>query len=296
MKNPALLTIPVLAALLASHPCHARPIRINVLDSDVEDSAWVFFGKVESIVKTGTSQGGVEKLDMLSVATKVRIPVKGKLKAGDSLSFLHWRVNASSPPVINGLSYQPLDKGATYLFFLEDDNGQARLLAPESWIVKVPGPLVKVLKQTPKGKSPTSHLVNLLVGLVENIKGDGHAAVHLLSTSKELKSRLKAKKFKKSFVKSLVKLTRSAKDENTLLAAYTFLGDLGETSVIKDIVDFIAEDKETGIIKQNAVNWLQGFSPGDQAKGLEEIIKKSGDPAVVEYAKERLKECKKQMQ
>lgn len=296
MRNTALLTIPFLAALLASHPCHARPIRINVLDSDVEDCAWVFIGKVESIVETGTSQSGVEKLDILRVDTKVRIPVKGKLKAGDSLSFMHWKVNASSPPMINGLSYVPLEKGSLYLFFLEDDHGQARLIAPESWIVRIPGALVKVLKQKPKGKSPKSHLLNLLIGLIENIKGDGHAAVHLLSTSKALKSRMKTKKFKKSFVKSLVKLTRSAKDENTLLAAYTFLGELDETSVIQDIVDFIAEDKETGIIKQNAVNWLQGFSPVEQAKGLEEIIKKSKDPAVVEYAKKRLKECQKQMQ
>ncbi len=274
---------------------HARPVRMNVIDSDAESCGVVFVGKIETITKTGTDKGGPEILDLLEVKTKVMIPVKGGLKKDDAFTFDHWDVNPATPPMINGLSSFPLEKDKTYLFFLEKtEGGTYKLAAPESYIVEFPAKLIPVLKKAPKGKSPAAHVINILVRLVEKLKGDCHAPVWLLSTSQKFKDRLKKNKTRETFVKTLVKLTKTAKDESTLLTVYNFLGKLNETSVIPGIVNFIVTD-ETTIIKQNAINWLQGFPDADQAKALEQIIDQSKDTYVVQYAKKRLKACKQRM-
>ncbi|MFH1437214.1 MAG: hypothetical protein ABIJ56_16015 [Pseudomonadota bacterium] len=275
---------------------HARPVRMNVIDSDAESCDVVFIGKIKKITPTGIDKSGPEILDLFEVKTKVLIPVKGGLKKDDPFSFDHWDVNAATPPMINGLSSFPLEKDKIYLFFLEKtDDGKYRLAAPESYGVEFPAKLIPALAKAPKGKSPAAHVINILVRLVEKLKGDCHAPVWLLSTSKMFKDRLKMKKVRENFVKTLVKLTKTAKDENTMLTVYSFLGELNETSVIPDIVNFIVIDQETKIIKQNAVNWLQLFPDADQVTALEQIIDQSKDSCVVQYAKKRLKACKQRM-
>ena len=296
MKKSFLFTACFMLLSILSAAGHARPVRMNVIDSDAKSCDVVFIGKIETIKKTFTDKSGPEILDLLEVKTKVGIPVKGGLKKGDAFIFDHWEVNAASPPMINGLGSFPLEKDKTYLFFLEQtDDGKYKLAAPESYIVEFPAKLIPALKKAPKGKSPAAHVINLLVGLVEKLKGDCHAPVWLLSTSRMFKGKLKKKKPRKKFVKNLIQLTKTAKDESTLLTVYNFLGELNETSVIPDIVKFIITDQETKIIKQNAVNWLQCFPDADQVKALEQIIDQAKDTYVVEYAKKRLEACEQRL-
>ena len=177
-----------------------------------------------------------------------------------------------------------------YLLVLQKaEDGEYELPAPEDTrIVEVSTRTFPSIERLPRDAAPLDFAIDVLVKILEEEEGQCAAAIWLLERSEVFKGRLEENGIKEHFVHTLLRLTKSAQDEGTLNAAYTFLGRLNETSAIHDIIQFITQEQETTISKSNAINWLQGFPPEQQINTLKLIIEQAHDEGVLEYAKQRL--------
>ena len=291
MRKRILLIAVMVLACLPGREVQARLVGSFYLDGDVRRCQMVFVGTVEDVQVIGVEKSGTEILDVQLVSTAVSVPIKGNLKRGDRMTFRHRRTNASSSAVLNGYRSFDFAPQHTYLLLLQQTaDGPYELPSPEdTGIVELSSSVMSDLQQLPRRDDPLDYVISLLVKSVEEEPSHCAAALWLLERSEMFQQQLRDDVVRSRFVTTLIRVTKSTEeDENTLTAAYTFLGKLNATSIISDLVSFITQERETKIIKSNAINWLQGFPAEEQIKTLRVIIEQAHDKDVLDYAKRRL--------
>jgi hypothetical protein len=221
------------------------------------------------------AQQGNQRVETLRLTARVELAFKGSNK-GARLRFLHWRARATGP-VLNGLHYPELEQGRAYLLALALQGKDLQLLAPEDEPVEISE---QVLRARVKQQAGLMALLEDQVRLCP--KGCGRAIWLLAHAPKSL--RLPDGKM----AGLLLQAARSSNDGNTRLAAYSVLGELGQTSVIPEIVRACVGSTGRSDHRANAISWLQGFAKAAQVDALKQILARSSDPVVQRAARFRL--------
>jgi len=278
----------VCLSLVWPETVNARFMQIIYIDRDVPQCEAIFIGAITGVAKKGTTRWGPETLDNLIVSTVVQLPLKGHLAKGQKFSFQHWKAQPASGNMMNGYSSFNFKESGLYLLFLKKDERGVHLAAPEDWrTVQFSPAMLDAAKAAPQKTDLTAYVLDVLNKILEVQTDNCSATLSLLEGSQIFDARLHDPETKAAFVKKLHDLTKTAKDDNTLLTTYTYLGKLREVNVIPDIVEYIVSGSGTSVQRTNAIDWLQGFREEEQKKALQTVIVRSKDERVLEYARKR---------
>lgn len=271
----------------------ARPSRAISIDGDIGTSDVAMVGSVVGMRVISKSAPGPfnSTVELREYDVRVEVPY-GRSSRGQLVRLVHPRVLPSSKPVINGFGPVSIQRGKAYLFFLRARSaGGHELVAVEDRLVEIPSWSFATLRRMRHGKA-IDRLVAGLELLVRRCSADCSALIWKLQSSNVRKRHHAAHpKRRRLYVRSLIRLTRSNKHDNTLLSAYTSLGFMGVTRVVPRIVRELTRRPRRGSrrILSNSISWLQGFSEPVQMRALATVVARAKDPGVVRAAQQRLR-------
>lgn len=276
-----------LALLTAAPQADARMTR--TIDADgAKTVPIVFVGTVKGTQKAGVKAMQRQQVEQLDVQVEVKVAIKG-VRPGDSLTVRNFHALPSQGIVLNGFMFPELVTGRNYLFMLEKTaSGLIQRYATEADIVELSpkqlGTLIKTSKFL-KSLGPVAAVRRILLHPVQACAADCHRAIWMLNTpgAKTLKPTDRV-----VLVKALLAVTKHPKtDDNSKHAAYSFLGTLGETQIIKTIIAVAVGPKPAA--KPGVTDWLQGFDEATQRAALQTIERRSPHKDIVESARLKLK-------
>ena len=277
----------------------ARPVASIWLERDVEECEIIVVatvgrveaGGVKDKVRPGSFVGGKpfsESVQVLNVSYRPVYVIKGNLKTDATYTFQNYLLKGIPDPLYAS-HFAELKQGTSCLLFLKRSvDGELELAAPEEAPVSFNPQTLEKVKALPVSDKKLDTLVEILLLRIESQQPDMYSAVWMLSISSTLKEKAKDTDFRKRVVEPLIRITRTSRNGTDVAAAYMMLGDLNETSVIPDIIEFVCGKEKTWEAKSNAVRWLQDFSAIEQEKALEQIVARASDIDAAAYARDRL--------
>jgi hypothetical protein len=262
-------------ALLTSI-AEGRGFKSTSLDQSPDEAELVVIAKVKDVTQIKKERVNDQPIENLDVKVTVIEAIKGT--ATGDLVVRHRRVGPNPGPTGNGFSFVELAPGDLVVLFLQRVNGKLSLVAEEDdgHFIRLSDVELLALPAASKSATPWDRLVVILEQQLSGCKDRCHVPIWLLSQSPRYKKQMD----RKLFVAELVRVTKDVTEQNSLLAAYTVLGQMGETSILPSL---IARMKGP-----NDVSWLQGYEKPVEMKALQEVIAKTKDADTRRRATERL--------
>lgn len=267
--------------LLSGGRAMARPIRIGSLDSDATAKNTIIVG---TITRVRASPPANKRQRLQPVTLTVRVKAAIRLANGpsgkppSSITVAHSRRLPSRVPAINAFTPVRLSFGRTYLLFLTRTKSRQsyRLVAPEDpYLIEFKPALSWIWRQYKKQGSVLQNVAPLLENLLLRCYWGCHQPIWLLGNSRGYRKLLSRRGRRARFLKQLRSIAAASTDSNTLLAAYTVLGQLGDRSVIKHIVRYACRPprRNRPVPPSAAIGWLQGYGELVQIKAMKRMLR-----------------------
>ncbi len=258
----------------------ARPIRIGSLDTDTNAANTIIVGTITSVRASRVNKR--QRLQPLVLSVRVRAAIRLANGPGGRpprrITVAHSRRVATATPTINAITPVPLSYGRTYLLFLTrtSKRGLYRLVAREDpYLIEFRPALSWIWRQYKPQGSVVHSIASLLENLLLRCYWGCHRPIWLLGNSLKYRRLLSTRGRRNRFLKQLRKIAAVTKYSNTLLAAYTVLGQLGDRSVIKHIVRYACYPprRNRPATPDSAIGWLQGYGDLIQIKAMKRMLR-----------------------